>query len=237
MIGDVALSDGAALFEFDAPFRAYDAATVPIRITQNPDSGARIENLVLVIDENPSPVVAEFTFGEGMGLLDLETRVRVNQYSNVRAIATTDAGEAFMAGGFVRASGGCSAPAQKDAAAAMASIGKMKLRQLDDLVSANQPAQSSARRAAQIMIRHPNYSGLQRNQITRLFIGARFINELEVFQGEDLLFGMYAGISISEDPSIRFSYDDNGAETLRVRAVDTDGAVFEQSFVKDKVSM
>ena len=80
------------------------------------------------------------------------------------------------------------------------------------------------------MIRHPNYSGMQRNQVTNLFIPAFFVHELEVFQGDERLFRMEGGISISEDPVFRFSYTPNGAEQFRVRAVDTDGSVFEQVF-------
>lgn len=242
VVEDTPLIESDALFSLNAPFRAFDAATVPIRISQTEGSAERIEKLTIVIDENPSPIVAEFTFGEGMGMLDLETRVRVNAYSNVRAIGTTQGGDAYMTGRFVRASGGCSAPASKDAAAALASIGKMKLRQLDDLIQTAQPLQSTPdpdglRRVAQIMIKHPNYSGLSRDQITHLFVLARFIDELEVFQGEELLFRMEAGISISEDPSFRFTYTDNGSDTLRVRAVDTEGEVFEQSFNKTAISM
>jgi sulfur-oxidizing protein SoxY len=227
------------LFTLDAPFRAFDAATVPVHITQSEGSEARIEKLILVVDENPSPVVAEFTFGDSMGALDFETRLRVNSYSNVRAIGITEGGDAYMTGRYVKASGGCSAPASKDAAAALASLGKMKIRQFDNM---DQPEQSSAdqtgqRRVAQIMIKHPNYSGLSRDQITHLFVLARFIDVLEVYQGDDLLFKMEAGISISEDPSFRFTYTDNGSDTLRIYAEDTEGEVFEQTFPKNKVAM
>jgi len=38
---------------------------------------------------------------------------------------------------------------------------------------------------------------------------------------------MDGGISISEDPNIRFSYLPNGAARFRVEAVDTDGHVFK----------
>lgn len=239
VVEDMPLIQSDDLFTLDAPFRAFDAATVPVHITQSEGSEARIEKLILVVDENPSPVVAEFTFGENMGALDFETRVRVNSYSNVRAIGITEGGDAYMTGRYVKASGGCSAPASKDAAAALASLGKMKIRQFDDL---DQPAQSTAdqtgqRRVAQIMIKHPNYSGLSRDQITHLFVLARFIDVLEVYQGDDLLFKMEAGISISEDPSFRFTYTDNGSDTLRIYAEDTEGEVFEQTFPKNKVAM
>ena len=239
VVEDMPLIQSDDLFTLDAPFRAFDAATVPVHITQSEGSDAQIEKLILVVDENPSPVVAEFTFGENMGALDFETRVRVNSYSNVRAIGITEGGDAYTTGRYVKASGGCSAPASKDAAAALASLGKMKIRQFDNL---DQPEQSTAdqtgqRRVAQIMIKHPNYSGLSRDQITHLFVMARFIDVLKVYQGDDLLFEMEAGISISEDPSFRFTYTDNGSDTLRIYAEDTEGEVFEQTFPKDKIAM
>ncbi len=82
------------------------------------------------------------------------------------------------------------------------------------------------------MIRHPNYSGLQRDQVTQLFITAHFIDMLEVHQGDDLLFRMEGGISISENPVFRFEYNDNGSENLIVRATDTEGNIFEQTLPK-----
>ncbi|MCP1200641.1 quinoprotein dehydrogenase-associated SoxYZ-like carrier [Notoacmeibacter sp. MSK16QG-6] len=220
--GDAALADGAPLFTVTAPYRANDAATVPIVIEQTDANAGRIETIKLVIDENPAPVAADIRFGPAMHPLKFETRVRVNQYSNVRVIAET-ANKSFMNGRYVKASGGCSAPATKDPEAALAGMGEMRLRLFDG---------SSRRGEAQIMIRHPNYSGLQRDQITQLFINAHFINEIEVYQGDELLFALEGGISISENPVFRFEYDDNGAPAFRIRAVDTEENVFEQTLPK-----
>jgi sulfur-oxidizing protein SoxY len=225
VVGDGEIADGADLLTLDAPFRAEDAALVPVRLVQKPGT-PRITKLTLVIDENPSPVVAVFTFGEAMGPLDFETRVRVNAYSNVRAIAETEDGTLRMTGRYVRAAGGCSAPASKDAVAAIAALGQMKARWYSA-----EPAASGTRREAQVMLRHPNYSGLQRNQVTHLFVPARFIDTLEVAQGDQVLFRMEGGISISEDPTFRFRYTDLGADqSLTVRAHDTEGQNFEGSF-------
>jgi sulfur-oxidizing protein SoxY len=227
IIGEVAPKDGSTLLSIDAPYRAEDAATVPVVIQQT-DTAPEITAMKIVIDENPSPLVAEFRFGPAMHPLKLETRVRVNQYSNLRIIADTADGS-FMAGRFIKASGGCSAPASKDPAAAIADLGEMRLK----LFGQDAAQQSTPRREAQIMIRHPNYSGLQRDQVTQLFIPAFFIHELEVWQGEDLLFSLQGGISISENPVFRFDYSDNGTTTLRVHAVDTDGNVFDQLLPKE----
>ncbi|SMX32369.1 quinoprotein dehydrogenase-associated SoxYZ-like carrier [Actibacterium lipolyticum] len=230
LIGDVTLADGATLFTVDAPYRAHDAATVPIVIRQTDLTAAPITSAMVVIDENPAPMAADMTFGPAMAPLNFELRVRVNQYSNVRVIATTTDGD-FMNGRFVKASGGCSAPATKDPSLALNSMGQMRLKHFGDT-----PQMSTPRREAQIMIRHPNYSGLQRDQITQLFISAHFIDKLEVFQGDEMLFTLEGGISVSENPVFRFDYTDNGDPAFRVRAQDTEGNVFEQTLPKNAQS-
>ena len=228
VVGDREILDGSAFLEIDAPYRAHDAATVPITVRETADSDKDFVKLTFIVDENPAPVAAEFEFGPAYGDLDMETRMRVNAYSNVRALAETADGEIYMVGKFVKASGGCSAPAMKDADAANAGIGKMKLRFFDAADDA--PKASGTRREAQIMLRHPNYSGLQMNQVTQLFIPAYFVDEVEVMQGDQLVMKMTGGISISEDPSFRFKYIENGAGKIVVKAKDTDGDVYEREF-------
>lgn len=226
LAGDIPLQDGNTLFNVAAPYRAHDAATVPIVIQQMSGFESPIKAARLVIDENPAPVAADFKFGAAMSPLKFEVRVRVNQYSNVRVIAETDKGN-FMQGRFVKASGGCSAPASKDPEQALAQMGQMRLKHFGEVAEL-----SNQRREAQIMIRHPNYSGLQRDQVTHLFIGAHFIDKMEVYQGDDMLFALEGGISISENPVFRFDYTDNGAPGFRVRVEDTDGNVWDQVLEK-----
>jgi sulfur-oxidizing protein SoxY len=226
VVGDREILDGAGVLTIDAPFRAHDAAIVPIDVKAADGAAIEVVKLTLIVDENPAPVAAEFEIGPSMGRLDLSTRVRVNAYSNVRAIAETADGTLYMVGRYVKASGGCSAPAMKDADAAVAAMGQMKMRLFDETA----PQQSGAAREAQVMIRHPNYSGLQMNQVTRLFIPAHFVDRMEVKQGDDLVFRMTAGISISEDPAFRFGYVDNGAGRFTVHATDTDGTEFDAQF-------
>jgi sulfur-oxidizing protein SoxY len=226
LAGEGPILDAEGVFTLEAPPRAHDAATVPITLHQTVASAEPIRKARLIVDENPAPVVADIEFGPAMAPVDFEMRVRVNQYSNVRAIVETDDAR-YMDGRFVKASGGCSAPATRATEDALAAMGQMKLK------SFGAPGEvSTPRREAQIMIRHPNYSGLQRDQITQLFVPAHFINSIEVFQGDDRLFLLEGGISLSENPVFRFSYADNGSETLRVLAKDTEGNSFEQVLSK-----
>lgn len=221
-------ADGAV--DLDAPYRAHDAATVPVSVRQTGASAPRIERAVLVIDENPAPVAAELTFGPAMHPLDLEFRVRVNQYSNVRLVAEAE-GTSLMTGRFVKASGGCSAPATKDPEVALSTMGEIRVKQF-----APDGGVPGVRREAQLMIRHPNYSGLQRDQITQLFIPPHFVSRIDVRQGGDLLFTVEGGISLSENPVIRFAYKDNGSATIQIHVEDTDGNVWDKTVEKDPAS-
>ena len=103
---------------------------------------------------------------------------------------------------YVKASGGCSAPAAKNADEA-------KSQARPDAIPAIRAAgegPASGTREAQIMIGHPNNSGLQMDQVTQLYIPAFFINELQLWQDDSPVLSMEGGISISEDPNIRFTY-------------------------------
>jgi sulfur-oxidizing protein SoxY len=133
---------------------------------------------------------------------------------------------------YVKASGGCSAPASKDADEVAANTGALKFKQF----SASDGATGKAREA-QIMIRHPNYSGMQMDQVTRYYIPANFVEELKVWQGDSLVFTMKGAISISEDPNIRFTYTPNGADHFRAEARDTKGRMFKAEWPVESGAM
>jgi sulfur-oxidizing protein SoxY len=218
------LADGSAFLSLEMPYRAEDAAIVPVtmRAALPPGDGRRVKKLTLVIDENPAPVAATFTLGANAGTVSISTRVRVNSYTNVHAVAELSDDKLYVVQTYVKASGGCSAPALKDAADAKAHLGELRFRRF----AAAGEAPSIAPREAQIMIRHPNNSGLQMDQVTRLYTPAFFVQALKVWQGDELVLAMEGGISISEDPNIRFTYAPNGAPSFRAEVRDTDNHVF-----------
>jgi sulfur-oxidizing protein SoxY len=222
------LVDGAGLVGIEMPSRAEDAAIVPVtmRVTLPTGDARQLKALTLVIDENPAPVAATFKFGDGAGISTVSTRVRVDSYTDVHAVAELSDGQLYVVKTYVKASGGCAAPAAKNADEAAASIGQMKFRQF------GKPGESlaSTPREAQIMIRHPNNSGLQRDQVTLLYILPFFVNEMNLWQGDKLMFSMEGGISISEDPNFRFDFRPNGAGMFRVEAKDTDGKVYRREW-------
>lgn len=218
--------DNSDKLVLDAPYRAEDAAVVPITITLPADVAPHVRKLTLIVEKNPAPVVATFKFGEAAGLGErrISTRIRVDMYSNVRAVAELDDGSLQMQTKFVKAAGGCSAPALKDMDAALANIGKMKIKSFGD-----KDASSTLTSEAQIMVRHPNYSGMQMNQLTGLYIPAKYVDHIEVKKGNALVFDMEGGISLSENPNIRFTYSAAVDGPLSVVARDTDGKTFTGS--------
>jgi sulfur-oxidizing protein SoxY len=222
------LVDGIGLVSIEMPARAEDAAIVPVtmRVTLPPGDSRRLKTLTLVIDDNPVPVAATFTFGDNAGVSVISTRVRINSYTDVHVIAELSDSKLYFVKTYVKASGGCSAPAAKNADEAIASLGQMKFRVFGKPTG----GRAGIRHEAQIMIRHPNNSGLQRDQVSLLYIPANFVDELHVWQGEALLFSIKAGISISEDPNFRFTYVPNGATTFKVKARDTEGKVFHSEW-------
>ena len=214
--------DSGQMIELVTPVRAEDAAVVPIairtRLAQSP--GLSVRKLYLIIDNNPAPLAAVFNMTPELGRADIETRVRIEEYTNIRAIAELSDGSLHMHTRYVKASGGCSAPAGKDAAAAAAGIGKMKLT-LERAPQLNQPL------LAQLMIRHPNTSGMAMDQVTRLYAPPHFVRHIDIAYNGRQVMSADTDISISENPNFRFYFLPREEGTLSVEAVDSDDLSFK----------
>jgi len=220
--------DGSGLVILDAPRRAEDAAVVPIGmgVKLSGDDTRTLQSLTLVIDENPAPVAGTFTIGPHSGVTSISTRVRVDTYSYVRVIAELSDGKLYGVKAYVKASGGCSAPAASNADATRSVLGQMKFRTFRSEVGTLPEAQ--------LMLRHPQNSGLQMDQLTRLYVPPFFIENLKIWQGDELMVAMDGGIAISEDPNIRFNYRANGAADFRAEAVDTSKHIFKNEWPVEK---
>lgn len=215
------VSSGA--LELTAPARAEDGAVVPIAIRakslQRPER--YIRRLYLIVDNNPSPIAAVIDLTPESGRADIETRIRVEQYSYVRAVAELSDGTLSSQARFVKASGGCSAPAGGDSAAA-GRTGRMRLAVNRD-GAYNEPA------AAQLMVSHPNHSGLAMDQLTRLYTPAYFVRSVKVSYAGKTVFAAEVDFSISENPYFRFYFVPYAAGELKAEVVDTKGLKFESA--------
>jgi sulfur-oxidizing protein SoxY len=231
------LSDGLILLE--APKRAENAAIVPISIrAEIPQTEDRyIRTIWLFVDKNPGPLVGKFHFTPASGRADLALRLRIDTYSPVRAVAETSDGALHMSRSFVKASGGCSAPASSDPDAAREQLGRMKflVRHEEDPENAT-PVEGGAPTIAQLMIRHPNRSGLQMDQITRLYAPAEFVKEVRVsFEGEQI-FHAETSFAVSENPSFRFYFAPQQEGRVSVDVLDTEGRHFSETYEVSPVS-
>ncbi len=220
--GDRPIAESTDVIELVAPYRAEDPALVPIsvnaKIPQAPDK--YIKAITLIIDKNPVPFAAAFQFTPESGRADVAMRLRVNAYTNVRAIAETNDGKLSMSKAFVKASGGCSAPIGADLDAAMARLGKMKFKLEGDKVTPQSP------NLTQLLISHPNITGMQMDQISRMVKPAHYVDEVKVsFDGKPVMTAQ-TDIAVSADPNFRFYFVPQKAGELKAEIKDNLGKQF-----------
>ena len=222
---DEVINDGSKIMKMTSPYRALDAAIVPITVSFKIDQNGEefIRDLTLIVDENPSPLVSKFKFTKKSGNASLTTRIRIDKYTYVRAIAETNKNNKFMVANFVKAAGGCSAPSLADMDAVMARLGKMKMKFIKTTNVENEL------NVAEFVVSHPNFSGLQFNQLTRAEIPAHFINYLKIEQDDQTILEATPDISLSEDPSFIFNYSNSGGP-LNVYVEDSEGQKFNKQF-------
>ncbi len=195
------------------PLRAAYGASVPVKIVsrlpQTP--GLYVKRTWLLVDKNPSPLAALLELTPEIGQADFETRLRVDEYSHVRVVAELSNGELHMDSRYVKTSGGCSAPPNRDA---LHLIGKTVFR-LPEGVKPNSPT------PAQLTVVHPNDTGFELNQQTVMFIPAYFVRSIKVRYGQQRLFDAELDFSVSENPTLRFNFVPHGRGELRAEVTDS----------------
>jgi sulfur-oxidizing protein SoxY len=216
------LASADAFVRITAPERAYDAAVVPIAIDFDlaKMQGIAVKTMTLVIDKNPAPVAAVFHYPDGTTNPSIGTRVRVNEYTNIHAVVEAEDGRLFLATVFVKAAGGCSAPASKSVADAD-HLGDLKLK-VPKEASADKPTK------LELLIRHPNFTGMQMDQVTRNYVPADFIQNITITHDGNPVLSIEGNISLSENPAIDFWLKPKSSGVLRVNAEDSNGRKFER---------
>ncbi len=225
---DREIIDGAEqnVLELKAPYRAEDATIVPIAIHAKIPQTAElyIKKIHVFVDKNPVPLVGIFSFSPASGRADLAMRIRVDDFSFVRAIAELNTGELYQAKSFVRATGACSAPPPKSIDDSIANIGKMKMKIIGG-VEFDQP------NLMQLKIKHPNITGLQPMRIgSRVRPPAHFISQLKISYDDEVIMTAQLTFSVSMDPSLRFFFVPGREGTLTVDAVDTKNDTWSSAY-------
>lgn len=213
MFGDRPLLDGRDVIRVYLATRADDASTVPVsvkaQLDQRPDR--YIRRIYLVVERNPSPAAGIFEFTLQSGRAQVETRLRFEDFSHVRAIAEMNDGQLYMAARWVKAAGGCSAPGEKNQVPPEL-LGRMRLRFDDDI-------RYNELNLVQLMVRHPQESALAAD-----FDGSRvprFVRSVVVTYNDVPVFSAQVDFSLSENPNFRFFFVPAGKGMLRVEVEDT----------------
>jgi sulfur-oxidizing protein SoxY len=221
--GDRAIQAEDGVVVIEIPGTAEDASLVPLTVRVPPQVAQNLKSLTIFIDKNPDPRVATINFGPASGKggeRSFSTRVRIDNFSYVRAVLETEDGTLHMASKFVAAAGGCGAMNAKDPDTENADLGKM-------LVKSFPPAlEQSPIWSGQVMIKHPNSNGMQLDINTANVIPARFVKEMVVKRGGELVFQMQSTFSISTNPNFRFTFGRGADNSLDVAITDTDGTKF-----------
>jgi sulfur-oxidizing protein SoxY len=207
------LESAASMVQLVVPLRAAYGASVPVRIVSKlPQSaGLYVRKITLLVDKNPSPVSAVLDLTPELGQADFETRLRVDEYSHIRVVSELSNGELHTDSRYVKVSGGCSAPPNRDQ---LQNIGKTILK-MPEGIKGNGPT------PVDLQVVHPNDTGFEMNQISLLYIPAHFVRSIRVTYARRILFDAELDFSISENPAFRFNFVPGAGGELKAEVVDS----------------
>ena len=189
------------------PYRAMDPAGVEISIYDRAPGITDYTKLTLVIDENPTPCCATFEFWNIVP--HIMTNVRVNAYTDIRVISENNYDALRYNKQYIKAAGGCSAPPVLTSDQPFGTI---------NLIQSNG--------WTKIKIWHPNFSGMQFNQLTRSEIPAEYIDKVQMWVDDKLVWEYNGTIGIAQDVFFMMPINTEGKH-VRVYAKDNLGNEFE----------
>lgn len=204
---------GQGVVQVVAPLRAAYGASVPVKVVsklaQTPERF--VKRLWFVIDKNPSPLAITLELTPEIGQADFETRLRVDEYSHVRVVSELSTGELHVDSRYVKTSGGCSAPPNRDAPHL---VGRTLLK----VAGEPRPGETAT---ADVTVIHPNDTGFELNHQTVMFIPPHFVRSIKVSYAGRPVFEADMDFSVSENPTLRFHFVPHGPGELRAEVVDS----------------
>ncbi len=222
LYADRPLADAGESVAIEAPYRSLTDSRTLIGARVTAPAGDALARVTLVIDENPMPVSADFAFARPVEHFAFDATMRVNGETPVHVVAETVAGRLLVSEAVLKTSGegACAAPPGTDPALALASLGRMSVT----LEPGGGGRMSiGADTVAVVDISHPSHSGLQRDQISLLYIPMRYIERLDISADGEPYATMTGSISLSENPRLRFTVPP-GTARVSVELADTGGA-------------
>lgn len=231
---------GDALINVDMPYRSKMDPRTLLGADLHAPLGEVIESVTLIIDNNPMPVSAIFDLSQPQNTFSFDATMRMNGQSPVRILMETNTGSIYMTETYVKTygQGACAAPPATDPHLALETLGQMEfavveeeaaapLSKLTSLAKAKPAINSNIR--AEISIMHPSHSGMQKDQITLLYLPHRYVETVEVNVDGAPYFTLTGSISLSENPALDFDVP-MGTGEVSVHLVDTEGAEFDRVF-------
>jgi len=196
-----------------APLRAAYGASVPVKIVSHlaQTPALYVKRLHLLVDKNPSPLAATLELTPEVGQADFETRLRVDEYSHVRVVSELSNGELHMDSRYVKTSGGCSAPPNRESPEL---IGKT-------IFKLPEPPTMGAPTTADLTVLHPNDTGFELNNVTVMYIPSYFVRTIAVSYAGRKIFDADLDFSISENPTWRFNFVPHAPGELRAEVADS----------------
>jgi len=199
----------------EAPNATPDPSATSVTLHFGHEAIGKVKQVRVIIDNNPSPVVATLDVGAGQPISEIDFRVRVDRATNVRAIAETTDGKLEMRSAWVRAEGGCSAP---PTSSGEGKTGDVRFRAGDE------------GKSLQVSVRHPNYSGFQIDPKTGDPIPPHYVSHVTLTAGGKPLLAIESGISISENPTFRIVSEQPIATPVTLEASDSKDAHFSATW-------
>ncbi len=244
LFGDRTIHTDLEIIDLEAPHRAFNGSRVPLTmralVPQSDDY--YIKKIYLVIDKNPLPLAGTFQFEPNNGWATIDTEVRINEYTSVRAIAETSDDNLYMSKRFVKAVGGCSALPDSYERSDANAFGKMDLVIGTPDIISNDPLSKlpsdlkselhggkDATRATFKLI-HPNASGMQFDQFSRTYIPAHFVHTIVARFNDRDIFTLDTNFSLSQDPTVSFNFVPLEDGEVTIFAIDSKDQRFEQSW-------
>jgi sulfur-oxidizing protein SoxY len=199
--------------QLSVPLRAAYGASVPVKIVSGlaQSSALYVKRMHLLVDKNPSPVAAVLDLSTEVGQADFETRLRIDEYSHVRVVSELSNGELHMDSRYVKTSGGCSAPPNRDA---LDRLGKTLLKLSGHL-------RLEVPNTADVTVVHPNDTGFELNNVTVMFIPPHFVRSIKLSYAGRRVFDADLDFSVSENPTLRFNFVPHGPGELRAEVEDS----------------
>lgn len=211
---ELAIADTAA-FTLEAPSSTPDPTATALTVRFGGADIGHIRQLRVFIDNNPSPVASTFNFAEGARVAEIGLRVRVDRWTSIRAIAETTDGQLQMRSTWVNAAGGCSAA---PGPASGGALGEIRFHHTPD------------GRSLQIAIRHPNNSGFQIDPVSGNPIPPHYVSHIRFSSNGHPIMEVDAGISLSENPTLRIASDSALPAPLSVEVTDSQDAHFNANW-------